>query len=299
MENENFIHRYRKLLLSIGIAVFSTAVMALSLLSLSYFVTQEETPNLVWILMTVCLFCAAIRQGLFYFREKDQKLKIFRLSHAGLMMILGIVSCFFIRNFIILQVESLTVMASLTAYNVVKLISKLKLRNIIVSGLFIGICGCILIDGIITFIQGDYVNNYIAVCAILASVSFVSILREAFSKIKFATVKNIFEKTFAAEILLGLVFLIVSFSFVFMAVEGMSYGDALWLSFSITTTIGFGDVVVKSLIGRIIAVILGIYGIVVVALITSIIVNFYNDIKVPSKEKAQEKEPKNKDEENK
>lgn len=45
------------------------------------------------------------------------------------------------------------------------------------------------------------------------------------------------------------------------------------------TTIGFGDMTATSTIGRILPVILGIYGIVVVALITSIIVNFYGEMK--------------------
>ena len=45
------------------------------------------------------------------------------------------------------------------------------------------------------------------------------------------------------------------------------------------TTIGFGDITAVSILGRILSVILGIYGIIVVALITSIIVNFYSEVK--------------------
>jgi hypothetical protein len=43
------------------------------------------------------------------------------------------------------------------------------------------------------------------------------------------------------------------------------------------TTIGFGDLTAVTDFGRILSVILGAYGIVVVALITSIIVNFYGE----------------------
>ena len=43
------------------------------------------------------------------------------------------------------------------------------------------------------------------------------------------------------------------------------------------TTIGFGDFAAVTPLGRILTVILGMYGIVVVAVITSIIVNFYNE----------------------
>ena len=58
-----------------------------------------------------------------------------------------------------------------------------------------------------------------------------------------------------------------------------NYGDALWYCFAIVTTIGFGDVTAVTLFGRVLSVILGVYGIIVVALITSIIVNFYNEMK--------------------
>ena len=57
-----------------------------------------------------------------------------------------------------------------------------------------------------------------------------------------------------------------------------SYVDSLWYSFAVITTIGFGDVTVSTTLGRILSVILGISGIVVVALFTSIIVNFYNEM---------------------
>jgi len=54
-------------------------------------------------------------------------------------------------------------------------------------------------------------------------------------------------------------------------------GDGLWYCFAVVTTIGFGDITAVTPIGRILTVILGIYGIIVVAVITSIIVNFYNE----------------------
>ena len=65
-----------------------------------------------------------------------------------------------------------------------------------------------------------------------------------------------------------------------------TFGDGLWYSFSVVTTIGFGDKVVVSTISRILSVILGIYGLLVVAVITSIIVNFYNETKDKEEKKA-------------
>ena len=45
------------------------------------------------------------------------------------------------------------------------------------------------------------------------------------------------------------------------------------------TTIGFGDITAVTVKGRVLSVILGMYGIIVVSLITSIIVNFYGEMK--------------------
>ena len=92
---------------------------------------------------------------------------------------------------------------------------------------------------------------------------------------------DIVRQTYAAEIIGGLLLLIFVFSFMLMIFESniKNYGDGLWYCFAIVTTIGFGDIAATSLIGRIMSVILGVYGIVVVALITSIIVAFYGEMK--------------------
>ena len=111
--------------------------------------------------------------------------------------------------------------------------------------------------------------------AILSTLSFV------FGRIKVGMLMDIVRQTYAAEIIGGLLILIFVFSFMLMIFEDniTSYGDALWYCFAIVTTIGFGDIAASSLIGRIMSVILGVYGIVVVALITSIIVAFYREMK--------------------
>ena len=103
----------------------------------------------------------------------------------------------------------------------------------------------------------------------------------AFSRVDMATLKKIVKKTYAAEILFGIVLLIVAFSLVLPHLEeGIgTFGDAMWYCFAIVTTIGFGDYSATTTVGRILSVILGLYGIIVVALITSIIVNFYGEMK--------------------
>ena len=73
--------------------------------------------------------------------------------------------------------------------------------------------------------------------------------------------------------------MIVGCSLLFVVYEDSitTFADGLWYSFAVVTTIGFGDFTAVTPIGRILTVLLGIYGIVVVAVITSIIVNFYNE----------------------
>lgn len=54
--------------------------------------------------------------------------------------------------------------------------------------------------------------------------------------------------------------------------------DALWFTFETATTIGYGDILVDSDIGRILTVILSIYSIAVVAIFTGVIAGFYVEI---------------------
>lgn len=123
---------------------------------------------------------------------------------------------------------------------------------------------------------------------IIASISLIDVIRFAFLQIKLKVLFKIIRKTYALEILYGLFILLFCFSFVFYLQEPsiVTYADALWYSFSIITTIGFGDFSAITPLGRILSVVLGLYGIIVVALLTSIIVNFYNEI---SKNKDEEK----------
>ncbi len=91
-------------------------------------------------------------------------------------------------------------------------------------------------------------------------------------------------RTYAAEILAGLMIAVVGASILLPLFEpGIeTFGDGLWYSFMLVTTIGFGDMTAVTPAGRLISVAIGIYGIVAVALITSILVSIYNE----SKDKA-------------
>ena len=98
--------------------------------------------------------------------------------------------------------------------------------------------------------------------------------------LKINVVSKIIKKSMLFEIIMVLLIIVILCSVYFTLVEVniTSYVDALWYSFAVITTIGFGDVSVTTTFGRMLSVILGVSGIVVVALFTSFIVNFYNEM---------------------
>ena len=120
--------------------------------------------------------------------------------------------------------------------------------------------------------------------------SFIDAIKLVFSGLRKQTLMQIIKKTYTIEILYGLITLMVAISIILLVTEEgfNNYGDALWYCFAVVTTIGFGDFTVSTFLGRVLTVILGIYGIIVVALITSIIVNFYNESNPHKDEKISE-----------
>jgi voltage-gated potassium channel len=56
-----------------------------------------------------------------------------------------------------------------------------------------------------------------------------------------------------------------------------TYLDALWFLWAVTTTVGLGDVTAVTLIGRIATIIDSIMGMIVVALFTGVVVDYFNE----------------------
>lgn len=85
----------------------------------------------------------------------------------------------------------------------------------------------------------------------------------------------------ADKIFIGFIsfILCISLAIQFVEPEINSYSDALWYSFTVVTTIGFGDFVVITSIGRILTLILSLYGIIIVALIPAIIVSYFMEFR--------------------
>ena len=133
-------------------------------------------------------------------------------------------------------------------------------------------------------------SNFIILCySIVIIVSSSKNLIFPYHKIlKLNIFHKIIKKSLINEILMSLAILAILCSVYFTVVEPniTSYVDALWFSFSVITTIGFGDVTVTTTFGRILSVLLGFSGIIVVAVVTSFIVNFYNEMNKKRDERA-------------
>ena len=134
--------------------------------------------------------------------------------------------------------------------------------------------------GLFQRVEDDVITAIVLIeCLFIAATAFVEVAVLAFAQLKLKVLFKIIIRTYALEVLFGLLTLMVSFSLVLMLYEPSmaQFPDALWYTFAVVTTIGFGDFTATTLVGRVLTVILGMYGIVVVAVITSIIVNFYNE----------------------
>ncbi|MCR4561774.1 MAG: potassium channel family protein [Bacilli bacterium] len=111
----------------------------------------------------------------------------------------------------------------------------------------------------------------------------------AFRSFNARVVLKVLIRTHVGEVLFFLILFMVGCSIVLPFIEPKitNFSDALWYCFSVITTIGFGDFSATTFLGRLMTVILGLYGIIVTALITSVIVNVYNESKSDTSNKKE------------
>lgn len=97
-------------------------------------------------------------------------------------------------------------------------------------------------------------------------------------------------KTAGADKIIGayiIFFLVISLVLRFIEPNMDSFGDGIWYCFALATTIGFGDITVVTLPGRILSIILSIYSVAVIAIFTAVITSFFMDLgKVRANESA-------------
>ena len=160
-----------------------------------------------------------------------------------------------------------------------KIIQNHSVRSIVFNSLIITVAILLAVGLFIPFESDKMASPVIILCTIIAISAFFEVVSTATGKLKLNVLFKIIVRTYALEIMLGLLTLMIGFSLILTMYEPEipTFADGLWHSFATVTTIGFGDFKVVTAIGRILTAIMGLYGIVVVAVITSIIVNFYNE----------------------
>ncbi len=259
-----------------GVANIIALYMILDVVAVEFFSLDTFcwSVSMLFLAVAVAEFCHIPRLSLKQRYERDRSILnlIFYLVCGCLPLMFGTVKS--------LSVVSGLYFIAIPLTRVLLLITKKKVRNII----HLVISSAIFFPLGISILFMDAEGILVAlnlVCVIILFRALFRIISISFSEIRLEVLKNIIRKTYASEIMFGLLLLIIAFSLVFYRMEPQfeSYGDALWYCFAIVTTIGFGDYTATTLLPRMLSVVLGIYGIVVVALITSIVVSFYMEIR--------------------
>ena len=273
-----------RIIFTIASAILSTIVLAFSSLTILevYNNSYETAPKyLLWVFVFVGLMSVVS-----FLRNRNKINFIKCVVLLVFNIALGIVTQFAKNNPYIFSITAGLYCVTIIVSLVFNIIQKRNLRSVILNGLIILF---VIALGIGLFgspmKEASEIQKIVSLeCVFIAIVSLIEAANIAFSQLKVKVLIKIIVNTFSLEILFGLLTMIVCFSLVLASAEKSvpdatitSFPDALWYCFAVVTTIGFGDMVAKTLIGRILTVILGLYGLIVVAVITSIIVNFYNE----------------------
>lgn len=231
------------------------------------------------IFLGMSILSEVVFQILMFVMHKEKKDRV-RIIIVSLIFILAAVLAFSAANNEKLFYYSTFVFVFAMATNQFLLIDRKNIKGIITNILF----GIVLVGlGVALFIdmKDEYATHIPLVTAVL--LLFDSLRKLVFPSFKFEKIRlllDILVKTHTIDVLICLLAFIIAFSFIFPLVETniTNFWDSMWYCFAVITTIGFGDFAATSLVGRILTVILGIYGIVVVAILTSVVVNFYNEV---------------------
>ena len=267
---------FKVLLMVLG-ALLTTAVLGFSVLT--FFKAKnnqlEEAPKyMVWVFILL-----GVTRFVTYLKDKSKMSLLRALVLLGIDVGLGVLVMFAKYNQYIFSLSAGIFALSIILSRVFRLIEKHTVRDIVFNGLII-VFAIALAIGFFQKVGTDLIGTIILTeCLFIAVCTFIEAFLLSMNQLNLSVFAKIIFRTYALEILFGLLVLMATFSLILMLEEPtMSfYPDALWYCFTVVTTIGFGDLAAKTLVGRLVTVVLGIYGIIVVAVITSIIVNFYNE----------------------
>jgi len=272
--------------------VFGSVFLCASLMCVMWMtgrVLSAENPwdtNAKW-LLGASLFCLGGYELIYFFYKKktaDSKFNVAHIAYCAYCVVLGVMTFAAGEKPVMFCVICGIYFLFPIAKRVVSILKNHKVRNIIFNVLCIGVFTALLAISVqydedtaaLSYMLGGMLTG-----TVIAVTCLAYILGLALSHINYIALKKVIRKTYAGEILFGLLLIVIAFSMVLMVAEESitTYGDALWYCFMLVTTIGFGDLTAVTIMGRVLSVILGIYGIVVVAIVTSVIVNFYSEVR--------------------
>ncbi len=88
-------------------------------------------------------------------------------------------------------------------------------------------------------------------------------------------IKNTYADKVWSQFLIG--YFVSAFLVQLVEPEINGYGNGLWYLFAAATTVGFGDMAAVTLIGRLLTVYIAVSGMLVVAVVPAVIINFYQE----------------------
>ena len=266
------------------LSLILAVVTVVFLLLLSERIINKD-PKLVSLYLAITIIIQTVFQGVLFLVYNKARDRI-RITIIGLLYIAGAVVAFLANNnYILFYVANMLVVAA-SAVNQFLLIEKEKTKKGAITNIILGVALSALCIALFLNMSEE---NKLLICYLSVVIFALDMCRKLlfpslrFEKIKMLT--NILVETHAIDVLVGLIALIIIFSFIFPLIEPniTNFWDGVWYSFAVVTTIGFGDFYATTIAGRILTVILGIYGIVVVSIITSVIVNYYNEVSASKK----------------
>ena len=287
---------FRVLLLIVG-SVLTTLVLTFSVLAMIE-IKNENVVNapmyLVWVFI-----CLGLTKFLYFFKKRTKISFIRCLLLLLINVSLGVLVIFAKYDLYIFSIAGGLFAISIILSRALILVEQHRVRDIIFNVIIMLGAACLAVGLFWRVESGDVAGVILVECIVISITAFIEVAIMAFAQMKVKVLFKIITKTYALEVLFGLLTMMIAFSLVLMVYEPQmsQFPDALWYCFAVVTTIGFGDIQAVTHIGRAISVFLGLYGIVVVAIITSIIVNFYNETK--GKDDAEVLDEIKKDEENK
>ena len=268
-----------KLLLTVASTILAVAVVTFSILIVIN--VNDGKFDAAPSLLLIVFILLGLMHIVMFLRVRTKVYFAKAITLLVVNIVLGIIVLFAKDNPILFSITAGLYCVTIILSRVFNVINNHTARNIILNVLIMlfALGMCIGLMSVPAKSMEDVQAVILVECVFIAIVSFVEAMTIALAQLKVRILIKIVLSTFSLEVLFGLLVMIVAFSFVLISVEPAitNFPDALWYSFAVVTTIGFGDFVAVTPIGRIVTVFLGLYGIVVVAVITSIIVNFYNE----------------------